>query len=327
MVERSEDDWRRIGDNVIAAISGSDEQCYSILSSSYSHLPNHLKPCFLYMGAYPEDYEIKGSRLINMWVAEGFVKSNGERVLEEEAKDWLKSLVERNLFLVNKYKMNGKPKGYGMHDMLRDICIKKSAEDKFLNGSNKFTFSNPRRMSFHTSNEMDDVNGSTESMSLTRSVICIGFQYPKFASGAFFTERFLRVLDLMDMWLDGFPTEIFEFVNLCFLAANCNSMPRGISRLWNLQTLIFKGEFDEPAELWKLSEIRFLKVHGIDLLKDEKMNYSVLNKLQMISLTLRRVEATKLDGFLKGVPNIKKLSIHDCFQRQLILAIFTSSKD
>ncbi|XP_042060759.1 putative late blight resistance protein homolog R1A-10 [Salvia splendens] len=312
-MERSEDVWRKIGDNVIAAISGSDERCYSILSLSYNHLPNHLKPCFLYMGAFPEDYEISGPRLVQLWVAEGFVKSNGERCLEEEAEDWLKSLVERNLFMVREYNKYGKPKRYNMHDMLRDVCIRKCDEDKFMNGPNKFTFSNLRRMIFHRSDEMEDVNDSTDSMTLTRSVICIDF-WSGFPSDAFFAARLLRVLDLMDMRFDSFQTVIFEFVNLRFLAVSCNSsIPRGISRLWNLQTLIAPNcEFDEPAELWKLSELRHLKVNGIELLKDEAMKYSVLKKLQsIVSVKVPKDEATSLDGFLKSVPNIKKLFIID----------------
>ncbi|XP_042057302.1 putative late blight resistance protein homolog R1B-16 [Salvia splendens] len=311
-MERSEDVWRKIGDNVIAAISGSDERCYSILSLSYNHLPNHLKPCFLYMGAFPEDYEISGSRLVQLWVAEGFVKSNGERCLEEEAEDWLKALVERNLFMVREYKKNGKPKRYNMHDMLRDVCIRKCDEDKFMNGPNKFTFSNLRRMIFHTSYEMEDVNDSTDSMILTRSVICIYFWSAEFPSDAFFAARLLRVLDLMDMRFDSFQTVIFEFVNLRFLGVKCNSsIPRGISRLWNLQTLIApKSKFDEPAELWKLSELRHLKVNVIELLKDEAMKYSVLKKLQS-TVSVKVSEATRWDGFLKSVPNIKKLVIDD----------------
>ncbi|XP_042059397.1 putative late blight resistance protein homolog R1A-10 [Salvia splendens] len=208
-MERSENVWRKIGDNVVAAISGSDERCYSILSLSYNHLPNHLKPCFLYMGAFPEDYVISGPRLVQLWVAEGFVKSNGERCLEEEAEDWLKSLVERNLFMVNDY-----------------------------------------------------------------IIICIDFWSDEFPSDAFFAARLLRVLDLRDMRFSTFPAEIFEFVNLRFLGVYCYSnLPRGISRLWNLQTLIApNSKFDEPAELWKLSELRHLKVNGIELLKDEAMN-------------------------------------------------------
>ncbi|KAL1561262.1 putative late blight resistance protein R1A-10 [Salvia divinorum] len=311
-MERSKDVWKKLGDNVITAISESDKRCYSILSLSYNHLPNHLKPCFLYMGAYPEDYVIRGSRLVRLWVAEGFVKSNGERSLEEESKDWLKSLVERNLLMVREYNKYGKPKRYNMHDMLRDLCIRKCDEDKFLYAKNgpKVTFSNSRRVSLDTSNGMDDVNGSTESVSLTRSIICIGYKWEFKFPYAFSTSRLLRVLDFTDMQFSEFPTEIFEFVNLRFLCVYCNSnIPRGISRLWNLQTLIGNRNFDEPAELWKLYELRNLKVYGIELLKDEEMNYSVLKKLQMISARVAK-DATYLDGFLESIPNIKKLEIH-----------------
>ncbi|KAL1561257.1 putative late blight resistance protein R1A-10 [Salvia divinorum] len=313
-MKRSKDVWKKLGDNVIAAISESDERCYSILSLSYNHLPNHLKPCFLYMGAFPEDFEIKGSRLVHLWVAEGFVKSNVEKSLEEEAEDWLKSLVERNLFMVREYNKYGRPKSYSMHDMLRDLCIRKCGEDKFLYAKNgpKVTFSTPHRVSLDISNGMDDVNGSTESVSLTRSVIliCIGSKRIEFPYGAFSTSRLLRVLDFTDMWFDEFPTEIFEFVNLRFLCVCCySSIPRGISRLWNLQTLISYRHFDVPCELWQLSELRNLKVAGFELLKDEEMNYSVLKNLQMISADVAKY-AIYLDGFLESVPNIKKLEIY-----------------
>ncbi|XP_042064781.1 putative late blight resistance protein homolog R1B-16 [Salvia splendens] len=319
--EISEDVWRKIGDNVIAAISGSDDRCSTILSLSYNHLPNYLKPCFLYMGAFPEDYKITRPRLVRLWVAEGFIKSNGERSLKEEAEDWLKSLVERNLFLVRVY-TNGKPWSYSMHDMLRDLCIKKYGEDMFLNGPNKFTFSNPRRVSFHTKFQSEVINDSAESMSLTRSVLYIDFRSAEFPSGAFFAARLLRVLDL-DMRTHRFPTEILELVNLRFLRVNLDnsgtihivSMPKGITRLWNLQTLIAPlFHVNEPAELWKLSELSNLELFDIRLLKDEEMNYSVLKKLEKISIRMGVQlieEATSWDGFLKSIPNIKKLSIND----------------
>ncbi|KAL1561301.1 putative late blight resistance protein R1B-16 isoform X1 [Salvia divinorum] len=202
-----------------------------------------------------------------------------------------------------------------MHDMLRDICIRKCAEDMFLYGPNKFTFSNPRRMSFHTSNELEDVNDSTESMSLTRSVIFTGFQNAEFPPEAFFATILLRVLDLTNMRFSYFPTVIFELVNLRFLGIDCkSSIPRGISRLWNLQTLIAYCDIDEPSELWKLSELRYLKMDEIELLKDEEMNYSVLKKLQRISVCPSEKEATTWDGFLKSIPNIKKLSIDDRYR-------------
>ncbi|XP_042059143.1 putative late blight resistance protein homolog R1B-16 [Salvia splendens] len=319
-IERSEDEWKKIGKDVKAAIAESGEQCSSILSLSYNHLPNHLKPCCLYMGAYPEDYEIKGSRLVHLWVAEGFVKSNKERSLEEEAKDWLKSLVERNLISVRGKNKYGNSKSYSMHDMMRDVCIRKSDEDKFLHVKNgpELTFSNPRRVSFDISNSMDNVNVLTESMALTRSVIGIGdSQRDEIPPVAFFSSRLLTVLDLMYINFEEFPTEIFEFVNLRFLSIWCRSrIPRGISRLQNLQTLIGYVWFDVSSELWQLSELRNLNVREIQLLKDKEMNYCVLKKLQIISVTTLTREAETWDGFLKSIPNIKKLGIDDGYSRR-----------
>ncbi|XP_047981577.1 putative late blight resistance protein homolog R1B-16 [Salvia hispanica] len=319
-MERSEDVWRKIGDNVIAAISGSDEKFSSILSLSYNHLPNHLKPCFLYMGAFPEDYEILGSTLVYVWIAEGFVKSNGERSLEEEAEDWLKSLIERNLFMVSKYEKNGKPKSYNMHDMLRDLCIKKCDEDKFLYVKNdpNVAFSNPRRVRNDKSANMEYVDDSTVLMSLTRSAICIGSSYNQLPFGVFSASRLLRVLYCIDFNLNEFPTEIFEFVNLRFLVVDDHlNIPRGISRLRNLQTLIaLDCEIDVPSELWQLSELRNVKVAGLELLKDEEMNYSVMKNLQMISFTSLTEEESSWDGFFKSIPNIKRLAIDDKFRRE-----------
>ncbi|XP_047951628.1 putative late blight resistance protein homolog R1A-10 [Salvia hispanica] len=99
-VERSIDVWEHLSTNVKDSIVKSQERFSNIFSLSYNHLPIYLKPCFLYMGAFPEDYEIKGSRLMSLWIAEGFVKSNGNKSLEEVAKDYLKVLVERNLLWV-----------------------------------------------------------------------------------------------------------------------------------------------------------------------------------------------------------------------------------
>ncbi|XVF83743.1 hypothetical protein PTKIN_Ptkin16aG0516800 [Pterospermum kingtungense] len=49
-----------------------------ILALSYNELPYHLKPCFLYIGHYPEDWEISKKELIRLWVAEGHVMRQAE---------------------------------------------------------------------------------------------------------------------------------------------------------------------------------------------------------------------------------------------------------
>ncbi|KAK4402240.1 putative late blight resistance proteinR1B-12 [Sesamum angolense] len=128
----NQDFWEQVSDNVSSTVADKDEHFSNILSLSYNHLPNHLKPCFLYMGAFPEDYEIRSSRLINLLVAEGLVRPISDKSLEEAAKMHLKALVDRNLIFVRQQGTNGKVKSYSIHDLLRDLCVRKAHEEKFL---------------------------------------------------------------------------------------------------------------------------------------------------------------------------------------------------
>ncbi|XP_042051719.1 putative disease resistance RPP13-like protein 3 [Salvia splendens] len=240
--------------NVKASIVESEEQCSNILSLSYNHLPIYLELCFLYMGAFPEDYKINGSRLISLWIAEGFVKSNGGKSLEEEAMDYLKLLLERNLLLVRREKSNGKALSYSIHDLLRDLCIRKANEEKFIHVKDSM-----RRVSVESSDEMNDVCASPQLMSLARSFICTN---DRIISPIFCILKLVRVLDVMGMLLEEFPEEILQLVNLRYLAINCSlGLPKGISRLNNLQTLICPHRIPYvTSELGGMSELRHIRL-------------------------------------------------------------------
>ncbi|XP_057780779.1 putative late blight resistance protein homolog R1A-10 isoform X2 [Salvia miltiorrhiza] len=128
--------WHNVLENIRAILSsGEGDQCLNVLYSSYSHLPAHLKPCFLYMGTFQEDREIPVSRITKLWVAEGFLKPKAARVLEEVAEDYLKDLIDRNLVLVGKYRKNGKVRSVCIHDLLRDLCISLADKEKFFSSA------------------------------------------------------------------------------------------------------------------------------------------------------------------------------------------------
>ncbi|KAI3463732.1 hypothetical protein Pfo_020395, partial [Paulownia fortunei] len=111
---------------------GNDEYFMKILSLSYSHVPIYLKPCFLYVAVFPEDFEINVSKLIILWVAEGFIKQTKVKILEEVAEEYLEDLIDRILILVRKRGSSGKVKTCNIHDLLRDLCRREAHKDKFL---------------------------------------------------------------------------------------------------------------------------------------------------------------------------------------------------
>ncbi|XP_059658825.1 disease resistance protein RPM1-like [Cornus florida] len=76
--------YRRLGDAQLE-VHDKLESMKNILSLSYYDLPYYLKICFLYLGLFPEDYEIERMRVIRLWIAEGFVKEIGGMTMEEVA--------------------------------------------------------------------------------------------------------------------------------------------------------------------------------------------------------------------------------------------------
>ena len=64
----------------------------NLLSLSYFDLPHNLKACFLYFGMFLEDYIINCARLIQLWIAKGFVREKPMLALEGVANGYLNHL-------------------------------------------------------------------------------------------------------------------------------------------------------------------------------------------------------------------------------------------
>ncbi|VVA36488.1 PREDICTED: putative disease resistance [Prunus dulcis] len=140
-------EWERVYENVHEYISrgiGHEEEyggVSRVLALSYDDLPYYLKPCFLYLGHYPEDSEFLVSKLTKLWVAEGLISLRQQRhgsreTMEDIARDWLSELVERCLVQVGTSGSTGTIKGCRIHDLVRDMCLLKAKEESFLQINN-----------------------------------------------------------------------------------------------------------------------------------------------------------------------------------------------
>ncbi|KAL7239250.1 hypothetical protein ACSBR2_005193 [Camellia fascicularis] len=95
------DEWPKLQGRFWWHVSSDDFESHDsthltqILALSFTDLPHHLKSCFLYLGLFPEDFEIDAARIIRLWVAEG-------ETLEETAAEYLNELINRDLIEVAK---------------------------------------------------------------------------------------------------------------------------------------------------------------------------------------------------------------------------------
>ncbi|KAI3450840.1 hypothetical protein Pfo_007505 [Paulownia fortunei] len=319
--KRTKEFWEHVANDVSSVLAEKDEHFSKILSVSYNHLPHHLKPCFLYMGAFPGNYKIRASKLIRLWIAEGFIKPTEKRSLEEEAEEYLEALVDRNLILVQQHESHGAAKSYSIHNLLRDLCVRKASEEKFLCVKDRQdrrvlgdTFTSLRRVSANPSHCIKYVYAPKEHKWLARSFLCIGLASHEIISIGLSEFRLLRVLDVFDIEFHQFPKVILQLVNLRYLALFFNSdLPSAISRLWNLQTLVVgsnESSVDVPSELWEMSELRHIKFKKTVIwIESGYWKNFVQKELQTISAT--NLYGLIESNFLGSIPNIKNLGI--CF--------------
>ncbi|KAL7115209.1 hypothetical protein ACP275_04G171000 [Erythranthe tilingii] len=315
---RTREYWENISNDINSILdSGEDgDQNLDILSLSYMHLPAHLKPCFLYLAIVPEDHLIHASELIRLWVAEGFIKPNKTQSLKEVAKCYVNDLIDRNLILGRWF--DGRVKYSTMHDLVRDLCIKKAQKEKFICMMRfrdiPLGVKMERRIAFQEKIPKENYDHELffhelESASLALSLI------GKRGGELSLEFKLLRVSHMIGFSLE----DIFKQVNLRYIFKPYDwrttrtisyKLPSSISLLWNLQVLVFPYiDLVAPPEIWEMAQLWYVKSISIYLPEphsscDQQDEFIVLRSLQ----TLKKVVNLRLsEDVCKRIPNIKNL--------------------
>ena len=242
---------------------------------SYDNLPRRLKPCFLYLGIFPEDFEIPVTPLLQKWVAEGFIQDTGNRDRDDVAEDYLYELIDRSLVQVTSVEANGGAKTCQIHDLLRDLCISESKEKKVFEvctDNNILIPTKPRRLSIH-SHMRHYISASNNDHSCIRSLVFFGPVYDvegtewKWLSKGF---KLVRVLDFGANYCYKIPSNLGNFIHLRYLRieiAVVRFVPASILNLSNLEIIdlgpwrsVFPISF--PVQMWKLKHLRHLITRG-----------------------------------------------------------------
>nr|GMC87159.1 disease resistance protein RPM1-like [Ipomoea batatas] len=268
------EEWEKFQSSLNIQMESNDwmKNIKNLLSLSYYDLPYYLKYCFLYLSIFPEDVIIEKMRVIRLWIAEGFVRENNQQVKEEVAEAYLNELLHRNLIILAEKAVDGRMKGFRVHDILREVILSKSVEQNFTiiipTRQNTELSNKSRRLAIHRFD--DRILGYTSSKMHLRS---LQFFEPLSSSALsslskMFTAKYipLKVLDLRGAELEEISEEVFNLFQLKYLSlrrTKLRSVSKSIGRLQNLETLDLKHTYvvELPAELLKLCKLRHLLVY------------------------------------------------------------------
>lgn len=292
---KEEDWWKQVAENLNSLIAEDPQtRCMDILELSYNHLPDYLKPCFLYLGAFIDDKEILVRKLKWLWIAEGFVQTTFLESLEDVAEGYMMDLIDRSLVVVVKRRSKGNgTKTCTVHSIIRDFCLARSKEESFLQLNNRydelFAFSSevdygvdadyyPWNSVFYEKYRLSICSKRKHFISLkpsgtsVRSLLffAISDMYPRCPYDVSFISsnfKLLRVLDLECINMGhSFPKGIELLVHLRYLSlsGDIDSVPSSIANLQKLETFLLKGlkgKVTLPDTIWKMTRLRHIHVN------------------------------------------------------------------
>lgn len=253
-----------------------DRDLYQPLRLSYDSLPHpHLKSCFLYCAMFQEDDPIVVDHLVQMWIAEGVVKTNEDADYDyvlKTAESYVKLLEHRCLFQVG----NGV---ISVHDVVRDmaIYIGENEESCVLRAGQSLQHF-PDIKDPHNCKRISVSENNLTSLSATNlrcpklvSLLLDGSYELKEIPEAFLLNfPSLRVLDLSGVAMKSLPTSLWQLTQLEWLALDLTEIGEICEDIGNLSHLQFLHLYicdnlkSLPSRMGELKNLKHLKMEGCD---------------------------------------------------------------
>lgn len=293
---RSKDDtreWYKVLNSEIWDLQDDESNILPDLRLSYHYLPSHVKRCFAYCSIFPKDYEFEKENLILLWMAEGLLqKLRRHETIEEAGDETFNELVSRSFFQQSKRNKSC----FVMHHLVNDLAQFVSGKFSVRVEGNYDEVEERARYLLHliahkfpavrwrAIGKANKLRTLIELRLVDKSVSFID----EIPCDLLMKLKYLRVLSLEGIYLQGLPDSINELIHLRYLdlsGAKMHILRKSIGELYNLQTLKLVGcsNLQElPVDMHKLVNLRYLDITGT-CLKWMPLHMSALRNLQKLS--------------------------------------------
>ncbi|XP_078165540.1 disease resistance protein PIK6-NP-like isoform X1 [Carex rostrata] len=272
-------EWKDMHDHLSSELANNGDlgKVNTVLTSSYDGMPYHLKPSLLYLSVFHNHKEIRRSRIIRRWMADGYV-IEGRINKEYEIKNgYFYELMGRSLILPSQMStiVNGDVKRCNIHDIMYELILRKAIDESMV--------------SVIQDGELNSMTDKVRHLVITgepctRGKVLERVDLSHMRSLSIFGEvgdylkysrmKLVRVLDLEGTinLNDGDLRSIGKLRHLKYLGlrgTKIRKLPNSLGKLSELETLDIRntGVVRLPIALTKLHKLSYLRagsVHYID---------------------------------------------------------------
>ncbi|KAK9219047.1 hypothetical protein WN943_007686 [Citrus x changshan-huyou] len=120
--KNTEKEWQNILESEIWELEAIEKGLLAPLLLSYKELPSKVKRCFSYCAVFPKDYEIQKHKLIELWMAQGYLSEKGAKEMEDIGEEYFNILASRSFFQDFDKGDDGEIFNCRMHDIVHDFA-------------------------------------------------------------------------------------------------------------------------------------------------------------------------------------------------------------
>ncbi|KAM3399354.1 hypothetical protein ACQJBY_004635 [Aegilops geniculata] len=295
----SVEEWKAISSR--SSICTYETGILPILKLSYNDLPAHMKQCFAFCAVFPKDYKINVEKLIQLWIANGFIPQHKDDSPETFGKHIFDELVSRSFFLdLEESKDSNRyySRTCKIHDLMHDIamfvmekeCVvatMESSKIEWLPDTARHLFLSCEETERILNDSMEERSPSIQTLICDSPIESSLKHLSKYSS--------LHALKLC-IWTKSFllKPKYLHHLRYLDLSESCiKALPEDISILYNLQVLDLSNcRFLErlPRQMKHMTSLCHLYTHGCPELKSMPPGLENLTKLQTLTV------------FVAGVP-------------------------